>query len=84
MNYHQTFNGNQSTIIVFPIEKTKFNIRNLISFKQKNIPTNLTADSNKKNIKFRNTVDAVPSLNDMEFTWTDDQQISILKTTIIK
>jgi hypothetical protein len=58
---------------VLPIEKIRFNIRNLIPFKKKNITTNLTTDSNKENIKFRNTVDAVPSLNDMEFTWTDDQ-----------
>ena len=84
MNYHQTFKGNQITLVVLPIEKIRFNIRNLILFKKKNITTNLTTDSNKKNIKFRNTVDAVPSLNDMEFTWTDDQQISSLKTTILK
>ena len=84
MNYHQTFKINQITLVVLPIEKIRFNIRNLIRFKKKNITTNLTTDSNKKNIKLRNTVDAVPSLNDMEFTWTDDQQISSLKTTILK
>ena len=84
MNYHQTFKRNQNTLAVLPIEKIRFNIRNLIPFKKKNITTNLTTDGNKKNIKFHNPVDAVPSLNDMEFTWTDDQQIQSLKTTILK
>jgi hypothetical protein len=57
---------------VLPIEKIRFNIRNLIPFKGKNPPIKLTTDSNNKNNISNNALDAVPSLNDMEFSWTDD------------
>ena len=63
------------------IGKIGINIRNLLPLKGKNPPIKLTTDSkNKNNIpnnNYKNNIpnnalDAVPSLNDMEFSWTDD------------
>jgi hypothetical protein len=54
------------------IEKIGMNIRNLLLFKDKNPTIKLTTDSNNKNNLPNNTLNAVPSLNDMEFSWTDD------------
>ena len=54
------------------IGKRGINIRNLLPFKDKNPPKKLTTDSNNKNNIPNNAIDAVPSLNDMEFSWTDD------------
>jgi hypothetical protein len=54
------------------IGKRVINIRNLLPFKGKNPPIKLTTDSNNKNNVPNNALDAVPSLNDMEFSWTDD------------
>jgi hypothetical protein len=48
------------------------NIRNLLVFKGKDPNIKLTTDSNNKNNLPNNAFDAVPSLRDMEFTWTDD------------
>jgi len=73
MNYPHAFNWNYNTLVLLAIETIIFNIRNLIPFKKKNTSTNLTSDSNKKNINFHNRGVAVPSLKDTEFTWTDDQ-----------
>jgi hypothetical protein len=54
------------------IGKRGINIRKLLPFKGKNPPIKLTTDSNNKNNISNNALDAVPSLNDMEFSWTDD------------
>ena len=54
------------------IGKIGINIRNLLPLKGKNPPIKLTTDSNNKNNISNNTLDAVPSLKDMEFSWTDD------------
>ena len=54
------------------IGKIGINIRNLLPLKGKNPPIKLTTDSNNKNNTSNNAVDAVPSLKDMEFSWTDD------------
>jgi hypothetical protein len=54
------------------IGKRGINIRNLLSLKGKNPPVKFTTDSNNKNNISNNTLDAVPSLKDMEFSWTDD------------
>ncbi len=48
------------------------NIRNLLPFKSKNPTIKLTTDSNNKNNVSHNAFDAVPSLKDMEFSWTDE------------
>ena len=54
------------------IGKRVINIRNLLPFKGKNPPIKLTTDSNNKNNIPSNAFDVVPSLKDMEFSWTDD------------
>jgi hypothetical protein len=54
------------------IGKIGINIRNLLLFKGKTPSIKLTADSNNKNNLPNNAFDAVPSLDDMEFTWTND------------
>jgi hypothetical protein len=54
------------------IGKIGINIRNLLPLKGKNLPIKLTTDSNNKNNISNNALDAVPSLKDMEFSWTDD------------
>ena len=48
------------------------NIRNLLVFKGKDPNIKSTTDSNNKNNLPNNAFDAVPSLDDMEFTWTND------------
>ena len=54
------------------IGKIGINIRNLLVIKGKNTPIKLTTDSKSKNNIPNNALDAVPSLKDMEFSWTDD------------
>ena len=54
------------------IGKIGVNIRNLLPFKDKNPTIKLTTDGNNKNNLPKNALDAIPSLNDMEFSWTDD------------
>jgi len=54
------------------IGKRGINIRKLLPFKGKNLPIKLTTESNNKNNISNNALDTVPSLNDMEFSWTDD------------
>jgi hypothetical protein len=54
------------------IGKIKINIHNLLVFKGKVLNIKLTTDSNNKNNLPNNAFDAVPSINDMEFSWTDD------------
>jgi hypothetical protein len=54
------------------IGKIGINIRNLLVIKGKNSPIKLTTDSKNKNNIPKNALDAVPSLKDMEFSWTDD------------
>jgi len=54
------------------IGKIKINIHNLLVFKGKVPNIKLTTDSNNKNNLPNNAFEAVPSINDMEFSWTDD------------
>jgi hypothetical protein len=54
------------------IGKIGINIRNLLVIKGKNSPIKLRTDSKNKNNIPNNALDAVPSLKDMEFSWTDD------------
>jgi hypothetical protein len=57
---------------MLPIGKIKFNILNLVHFKNKNQSIKLTADNNNKADISRNTIGSVPSLKDMEFNWIED------------
>jgi hypothetical protein len=55
------------------IEKIKFNILNLVHYKNKKQNIKLTSDNkNTKNDLSTNTIPSVPSLKDMEFNWRDD------------
>jgi len=54
------------------IGKIGINVRNLLPLKGKNPPIKLTTVSNNKNKLPNKALDAVPSLKDMEFSWTDD------------
>jgi hypothetical protein len=55
------------------IEKIKFNIHNLLHFKDKSQEIKLTSNNNdKKDVSTTNKVDSVPSLNDNEFRWIED------------
>jgi hypothetical protein len=72
MDYQQAFKGNLRTLYMLQIGKIKMNIRNLLVFKGKDPNIKLTTDSNNKNNLPNNAFDAVPSLDDMEFTWTND------------
>ena len=56
---------------MLPIEKIKFNIRNLVHFKGKNQNIKLIPDKTKGG-KIDNSKVSVPSLNDMEFNWIED------------
>jgi len=57
---------------MLPIEKIKFNIRNLVQYKHKSQDIKLTSDNkNKKDISI-NTIPSAPSLKDMEFNWMED------------
>ena len=57
---------------MLPIEKIKFNIRNLVHFKDKNQNIKLVPDKSIKGGKTDNSKVSVPSLNDMEFNWIED------------
>jgi hypothetical protein len=57
---------------MLPTEKLKFNIRNLIHFKGKSNNIKLTSDNNSKKDISTNTIGPLPSLNDMEFNWIED------------
>ena len=57
---------------MLPIEKIKFNIRNLVHFKGKNQNIKLIPDNPIKGGKTDNSKVSVPSLNDMEFNWIED------------
>jgi hypothetical protein len=57
---------------MLPIGKIKFNILNLVHFKNKNQSIKLTSDNNNKADISRNTIESVPSLKDMEFNWIED------------
>ncbi len=57
---------------MLPIEKIKFNIRNLVHFKGKSQNIKLIPDNTIKGDKSNNPIGAVPSLNDMEFNWIED------------
>jgi hypothetical protein len=55
------------------IEKIKFNIHNLLHFKDKSQEIKLTSNNNdKKDVSTTNKVCSVPSLNDNEFRWIED------------
>jgi hypothetical protein len=57
---------------VLPIEKIKFNIRNLVHSKDKSQKIKLASDNNNQVDKSTKMIGSVPSLNDMEFNWIDD------------
>jgi hypothetical protein len=57
---------------VLPIEKIKFNIRNLVHFKDKSQTIKLISDKTIEGGKIDNSKVSVPSLNDMEFNWIED------------
>jgi hypothetical protein len=57
---------------VLPIEKIKFNIRNLVHFKDKSQNIKLIPDNTIKGDKSNKSIGSVPSLNDMEFNWIED------------
>ena len=57
---------------MLPIEKIKFNIRNLVHFKDKSQNIKLVPDNNIIGGKIDNSKISVPSLNDMEFNWIED------------
>ena len=58
---------------MLPTEKLKFNIRNLVHFRGKSNKIKLMSDNtNKKDILSTNTVGPMPSFNDMEFNWIED------------
>jgi BRCT domain type II-containing protein len=55
------------------IEKIKFNIHNLLHFKDKSQEIKLTSNNNnKEDASITNKVGSVPSLNDNEFRWIED------------
>ena len=57
---------------MLPIEKIKFNILNLVHFKDKSQNIKLVPDKTIKGGKIDNSKISVPSLNDMEFNWMED------------
>ena len=58
---------------MLPTEKLKFNIRNLVHFRGESHKIKLMSDNtNKKDILSTNTVGPLPSFNDMEFNWIED------------
>ena len=57
---------------MLPIEKIKFNILNLVHFKDKSQNIKLFPDKTIKGGKIDNSKVSVPSLNDMEFNWIED------------
>ena len=57
---------------MLPIEKIKFNIRNLVHFKDKSQNIKLIPDNTIKGDKTNNSKISLPSLNDMEFNWIED------------
>lgn len=57
---------------MLPTEKLKFNIRNLVNFKCRSRNIKLTSDNNSKKDISTNTIEPMPSLNDMEFNWIED------------
>ena len=58
---------------MLPTEKLKFNIRNLVHFRRKSHTIKFMSDNTKKkDILSTNTVDPMPSFNDMEFNWIED------------
>ena len=57
---------------MLPIEKIKFNIRNLVHYKDKSQNIELNPENTIKGDKSNNSKISVPSLNDMEFNWIED------------
>ena len=57
---------------MLPIEKIKFNIHNLVHFKDKSQTIKLISDKTIEGGKIDNSKVSVPSLNDMEFNWIED------------
>ena len=57
---------------MLPIEKIKFNIHNMVHYKDKNHKIKLTPANTNKIDKPTNIKGSVPSLNDMEFNWMED------------
>ena len=55
------------------IEKIKFTILNFLHFKDKSQKIKLTSNpNNKEDISSTNKLGSVPSLNDMDFRWIED------------
>jgi hypothetical protein len=57
---------------VLPIEKIRFNFRNLVHYKDKTRNIKLSPKNNNNEDKSTKTIGSVPSLNDMEFNWIED------------
>jgi hypothetical protein len=57
---------------VLPIEKIRFNFRNLVHSKEKTRNIKLSTENNNKEEKSTKTIGSFPSLNDMEFNWIED------------
>jgi hypothetical protein len=57
---------------VLRIEKLKFNIHNLVHYKDKSQNIKLIPDNTIKGGKIDSSKVSVPSLNDMEFNWIED------------
>ena len=54
------------------IEKIKFNLLNLVHYKDKSQNIKLTSDNNNKQDISTNTIASAPSLKDMEYNWMED------------
>ena len=54
------------------IEKIKFNLLNLVHYKDKSQNLKLRSDNNNKQGISTNTIASAPSLKDMEFNWMED------------
>jgi hypothetical protein len=57
---------------MLPIEKIKFNLLNLVHYKDKSQNIKLRSDNNNKQDISSNTIASAPSLKDMEFNWMED------------
>ena len=57
---------------MLPIEKIKFNLLNLVHYKDKSQNIKLKSGNNNKQDISTNPIASAPSLKDMEFNWMED------------
>ena len=57
---------------MLPIEKIRFNFRNLVHSKDKTRNIKLSSENNNNKDKSTKTIGSLPSLHDMEFNWIED------------